>query len=422
MDRGDRLVSYRTQVVETAAPLWSDGRGKILVTIAAGWGLSMGVRMVYPVLLPHIRDAYGLGLSTAGLLLTILFLAYALGQLPSGLLTDRFGERVVLATSMFFAAGTLVLVVTATSVHVLFLATALFGASLALFAIARYTALTTLYSDHLGAANGVTSATSDASQSLLPAAAGVIAVAVAWQYGFVFALPLFVLIGVALWIVVPESNTPPDDGANRGTESSRENSRGAGRLRDVASQLRQPTVVGGTAILTLGLCIWQAFTGFYPTYLIEVKGFSPTVASGLFGVFFGLGVLVKPLSGGAYDRIGVRRSLLVVMGISGSALAVLPMIDGFVPILAVTALVSVLLGFTVVVEPYLLVSLPEDVRGTGFGVLRTIGFTVGSASPVLFGWSADRGYFDEAFFSLALIAALMIGIVLWLPTDRHGDA
>ena len=398
-------MSVRSSISRTTAAVWSDGRGAILLTIATGWGLSMGVRMIYPVLLPQIRETYGLDLTTAGLLLTVLFLAYALAQLPGGMLADRFGERTVLIASMLLSAGTLALVVTAVSTHVLFVATALFGAALALFAIARYTALTLLYADHLGVANGITSAASDAGQSLLPPLAGVLAAATAWQYGFGVAAPLFLLVGLALWLVFPTDST---------ADSSEDHSRDRSPI-DVLSRLRRPTIVRGTAILTLGLCIWQAFTGFYPTYLIESKGLSPALASGLFGLFFGLGVLIKPLAGGAYDRIGARRSLLVVIGASGCALAVLPVAEGFVPILMVTAFVSVLLGFTTITEPYLLVALPEDVRGTGFGVLRTIAFTVGSAGPVLFGAAADRGFFDQAFFALAVVAAVMIAVVARLP-------
>ena len=47
--------------------------------------------MVYPALLPYLRTAYGLDLGTTGLLLTILWSAYALGQLLGGLPTDEFG-------------------------------------------------------------------------------------------------------------------------------------------------------------------------------------------------------------------------------------------------------------------------------------------------------------------------------------------
>jgi len=70
--------------------LWSGGRGKVLTAVAGGWFLSVGVRMIYPVMLPSLRSAYGLNLTTAGLLLTVLFLAYAFGQFPGGVLADRF--------------------------------------------------------------------------------------------------------------------------------------------------------------------------------------------------------------------------------------------------------------------------------------------------------------------------------------------
>lgn len=46
------------------------------------------------------------------------------------------------------------------------------------------------------------------------------------------------------------------------------------------------------------------------------------------------------------------------------------------PIAVITVLVSFLLGFGVVTEAYLLLELPEEIRGTGFGLLRTIAFGV----------------------------------------------
>jgi hypothetical protein len=62
-----------------------------LLAVAAGWFLSLGVRMVYPALLPYLRTAYGLDLGTTGLLLTVLWSAHALGQLLGSLPTDEFG-------------------------------------------------------------------------------------------------------------------------------------------------------------------------------------------------------------------------------------------------------------------------------------------------------------------------------------------
>lgn len=55
-------------------------------------------------------------------------------------------------------------------------------------------------------------------------------------------------------------------------------------------------------------------------------------------------------------------------------------------------------------------------RGTGFGVIRTVAFSLGATSPLLFG-AADRGFFDEAFLLLAVFTAGMLVVGWRLPTD-----
>nr|WP_255194604.1 MFS transporter [Natronobeatus ordinarius] len=406
-------VRYLSVLSREARRLWSDGRGPILLVIAAGWLLSLGVRMIYPVMLPYLRDAYGLDLTTAGFLLTVLFIAYGLGQFPGGVLADRFGEKAILILSSAISVGTLVLIVTARSTPVLFLVTALFGFGVALYAVARYTILADLYPDQLGAANGVTSAAADAGQSLLPPVAGFIAVAFAWQYGFGFAIPLFALAAIALWAVVPSGRATPSPPAETSSLES---------ARTVLSGINRPPVRYGTALLLLGVTVWQAFTGFYPTYLIDEKGLSGTLAAVLFGLFFGLGVVVQPLSGAAYDRIGIKRSLLVVMGISGIGLVVLPVLEGFWPLVAITVVLSTMLGFATITQLHLILSLPEEIQGTGFGLLRTVSFTIGAVSPALFGAAADRGFFDEAFLGLAVLVGLIVVLGLVTPAAQATES
>lgn len=378
-------------------------RGTVLIATACGWFLTMGVRMIYPVMLPYLQEAYGLDLTTAGLLLTILFLAYAVGQLPGGVLADRIGERIILSLSMLMSAVTLVLVVTARSSIVLFAATALFGFGAALYAVGRYTILPQLYPNRIGAANGLTAASQDAGQSVLPPLAGVLAGALFWQLGFGFAVPLFLVMAVALWFVIPTGTAGPTDELS------------LSGFRYLKSELQQPAIVYPTTALTLGLFIWQAFTGFYPTYLIQEKGLSTTLASGLFGLFFALGILIKPLSGGAYDRIGIRRSLVIVASGPIVAFLALPLVNEFWLLVGVTVLVSTLLGFATVTEPYLLEQLPSHIQGTGFGTLRTIVFMIGAFGPVVFGTAADRGFFDQAFMALAVLAGGMIFLAFRIP-------
>lgn len=395
-----------------AIDLWSGGRGKVLTAVAGGWFLSIGVRMIYPVMVPYLRSVYGLNLTSAGLLLTTLFLAYAVGQFPGGILSDRFGERVTLSVSALISAVTLTFVVTARSPIILFAATALFGFGTALYAVGRYTVLTRLYTDRLGAANGITAASQDAGQSIMPPIASVIAAATLWQYGFGFAVPLFLLFAAALWLIVPPLPSEP---------SKQDAGFSVDTLRTLSTELRQRSVIYATAVLILGLLVWQAFTSFYPTYLVEEKELSTTAASLLFGAFFALGILIKPLAGAAYDQFGIRRSLTIVATGPTIGLIALPYVQRLWTLAIVTVLVSTLLGFATVVEPSLLSSLPEDVRGTGFGVLRSIAFTIGATSPALFGAAADRGFFDEVFIFLAVLASGMIVLAFRIPERPEPD-
>nr|WP_303650212.1 MFS transporter [Halalkalicoccus sp. NIPERK01] len=371
----------------------------MLLAIAFGWFLSISVRMIYPALLSHLRGAYGLTLTTAGLLLTVLWIAYACGQLPGGILADWVGERLLLIASSLLAATMLGLVVVADSTIVLFSATALFGMGTALYGVSRFTILDEIYPEQLGTATGVTMAAGDLGNAVMPPAAGFIAVAVAWQYGFGFAVPLFVLAAVGLRATLPRRE--------RTATSLRETL----ALDDVVPTVFQPIVLRGTALLVVWGVIMQAFIGFYPTYLIDTKGLSVQVATVLFGLFFALGVLIKPVAGRAYDRIGVRVPLLAIMSTAGLALGALPFAGEVWLFALLTVLASSLLGFETIVISDLTRRLPDGTRGTNLGALRTVYIALGALSPVLFGAVADRGYFDEAFLGIAVLAGVVVLVV-----------
>ena len=399
-------MSYARKLGDDLLTLWRGGRAPALLAIAAGWFLSLGVRMVYPALLPSLREAYGMSLTVGGFLITVLWLAYAIGQLPGGILTDRVGERDVLIASTGISAVLLAFLVFADSVVIVFVATALFGLGTALYGVARFTAAAALYPENDGAAIGVTLAAGQIGNALLPPLAGVITAATAWQLGFGFTVPIFLVVTALLWLALPASLSA-DDGAVDTLSGE--------LFREVLTEIRRPTIVTTALVLTLGFGMWQAFTGFYPTYLIEQKGLSPTVATSLFGLYFALGIGIQPATGAAYDRFGIRRTLPVLFVVVGVALALLPTLEGLVPLVGITVVLSFMLGNIAVLLPYLTAQLPDEIQGTCLGLIRTIYMTIGAASPLVFGAIADRGLFDEAFWILAAVLAVNLLFVFRLP-------
>ena len=398
-------MSVLRSVGNEAKELWGGGEGRFLVVIASGWGILLGTRMIYPVLLPYLRSSFDLSLTVAGLLVTVLWLGSALGQLPGGVLADRYSERLVMVVGAVVVALALVLVVVAPTSFLLFAATGVVGLGLSLYPIARITILSEIYPDRIGSALGVTMATGDLGQTVLPPVAGLLAATVAWQAGLGFIVPLLLLIGVVLWAVLPPA--PPSE--------SPMDSLSTGSLGNVVGKLRRSNMAFVAFILFLYILVWQSFTGFYPTYLVEEKGLSSSTAGLLFSVFFAFGVVVKPVAGGAYDRIGMRSSLVLVLVGPVAGFVLLPFVDGFWPLAVITALVSTMLGSGAITQSFLSDSIPADIRGTGLGMVRTTAATLGAAGPVLFGSIADRGYFDEGYVLLGAVTVAVILLTLRLP-------
>lgn len=377
----------------------SHRNGTLLAAVAGGWGLLVGARTVYPVVLPDLQAHFGFSLTVAGLLVTVLWLCGALGQLPAGMLADRYDERTIMAAGAFVVAVALGLVAVAPTALVLFAATALWGFGHSLYPISRITFLSAIYSTRLGSALGVTMAAGDVGQSVLPPVAAGLAVAITWQAGLGFMVPLLILAGVGIHLVLPRADATDRSGDARPSRIA----------RDVLAEVRTPAMGVLTVILFLYIFLWQSFTAFYPTYLMTVKGLSPSVASVLFGFFFAVGVVVKPLAGAAYDRFGMRGSLVGVLAPAVAGFALLPFLDGVRSLVAVTGLISFMLGSGAITQSHLAESFSSETRGTGLGLVRTITATLGASGPVLFGAVADAGYFDEGYLGLA---AMMTGAIL----------
>jgi MFS family permease len=336
---------------------------------------------------------------------TVLWLAGAIGQLPGGVLADRYSEALLMAVSAAFVAVAIAFVLVAPNALALFFAVTLWGLGHSLYPIARITILSEIYPDHLGSALGLTMATGDVGQTLLPPAAGALAVAIAWQAGLgVVVLPLAVA-AVGIWRFVPASEQ--DDGTTQtlSTETA----------RYVLGELRRPTMVFMSGILVLFIFLWQAFTSFYPTYLVAAKGLSTTTASVLFGVFFAAGAVIKPIAGMAYDRIGMRWALILVLVGPVGGLFALPFAESVPALVAVTLVVSTMLGNGAITQSFLADQFASDMQGTGLGAIRTIAAVVGSTGPVLFGVVADRGLFDEGYIALAAILAVVILLTVRMP-------
>jgi MFS family permease len=393
-----------SEIRRTAAGLWSEGRGWILVTVAAGWALSIGIRFVYPTLVPFFQDEFQIGFASTGLLMAVLWGGYAVGHIPGGILGDRIGEGNILLVSTAISATTILIVATAVDKWVLFTGTLAIGLATALYGPTRFTIFTNLYSEWAGSAIGITMSAGSVGNALLPVGAAFIASYTSWRLGFGVFIPLFVVVTAAIWLTVPGRTSAPESVVDELSVRS-----GKRILREIT----RPSIVDIVLVQISISFAMQGFSAFYPAYLATEKGIAPEIAAVLFGLFFAIGAFVQPVAGALMDRIGTRWTLIGNLGISVTGLWLLPFLSGLPLLGVVTMLVACLNGCFVVTQTDLADLLPEEMRGTGLGTLKAGWMLLGATAPLCIGFLADAGYFDIGFFVLAGVVSVGLSVAVF---------
>jgi predicted MFS family arabinose efflux permease len=389
----------------TAAELGRDGRGPPLVAIAAGWFLALGMRLVVPGLLPVIRADLAITNATAGLLVTLLWVAYALTQFPSGVLSDHVGERRVFVASALLGALGVGVVGATTGVAGFAAGLVLYGVGTGFYATPRVMVVSRLYPERTGTALGLVFASGNVGNTVLPAVAGVAAASLGWRAAFLAAVPLFVASAAALG-----ATTPTRDGE---ADADRD-----GSVVEGVAELRRRPVQAATATLVLFAFAYQGFIGFLTTYLVDVKGLPPETSSTVFGGFFAVGLVTQVVSGGIAERYGRRRLFVGLFAATTVGVAVLTVLEGLLVLAVAVPLLGVQLGIWPGLNAYAYDVLTEGARGGGYGFLRTVYLVIGATGPAVVGALFDAGYFDGGFLLLAGVFALVLLVAARLPDVR----
>ncbi|MBA1149154.1 MFS transporter [Ectothiorhodospiraceae bacterium WFHF3C12] len=293
METEQRSGAAMTGALTTAVVL------RIFLPFAAGYYLSYVYRAVNAVIAPNLVADAGLSASDLGLLTSAYFLAFAVLQLPIGVLLDRFGPRRVEAIMLLFAAAGSVIFAMADDLAGLGLGRALIGAGVSCCMMAAFKAFVLWFRPHqLPAINGFLLTAGALGAISATAPVEWLVALTDWRFLFA-ALGVFgILIAAAVHFIVPEHPERPEHVTMRDQLSGLAEifrDRFFWRVAPVAAVCQG----GGLAIQGLWMGPW----------LRDVAGFTrPEVANHLLitalalGVgFFTMGLMTERLS-----RLGVR--------------------------------------------------------------------------------------------------------------------
>jgi len=388
----------------TLAGLRGEGRGWTLLVVAGCWLLIQGFRVMLPVLLPQIKADFAVSNASAGFALTVLWLMYGGMQFPSGIAADRLGERRLLVTSASLAALSFVAFFLAPVFLVFLVACFLFGLGSGMYGTARDMVLSRTYPAADSTAYGITFAAGSLGAATLPGAATYVSNGWGWRPAVATMLPLFGLLAAGLFLCIPSTG---DDDAGPGPVET---------VRRTVGALTDRSILVASGVMFPIVFTYQAMMAFLPTYLVEIKDLDNGYVAVLFGSVFVFGGVIQALSGHIADRYGEYRTVLALMLLSALTLVVVPFARGPVVLGVLVPLLGVRLAVGPLTSAFIVRKLPEPIKGTGWGFLRTLVFTVGATGSTVIGIFADADLFDAGFLVLAGLTA--VAVVFWLALPR----
>jgi MFS family permease len=330
-------------------------------------------------------------------------------KLPSGIVADIVGRRVVLLTGVTIFSLMPFAYVFVQHIGLLILIRSIHGLATALFAPVAMAIVADLYPSNRGEYLGWYSSSTQIGKLSGPMAGGYLLGRTGFSNTFKFC-GLIGLIPLSLAITVPvgKEHRPEPMAFQHMILKFREELKGVGR---------DPRILATSAMEGVQMLAGGALMAFLPLYGTQV-GLSAAQVGLLFGVQGVAALVAKPLMGRLSDRMGRRP--LIILGLIGCALtfAMIPLVSGFLMLL----LIATGFGLAEAIVTSSTAALVADLcqtqsLGSVMGVFGTI-MDLGHASgPILAGLLIAAFGYPIAFSLISLI--LLIGLMIFIKMVRQ---
>ncbi len=369
---------------------------------------------VFPALIPMMIVYFRIDLAEAGEMQMFLAMAFGLGALPAGYITDRIGPKRIVMTYLIGAAASSIYIATTTSVATFSIGLAALGAFISLYHPAG-TALVTTQIRQVGKGLGYHGMGGGMGVAIAPALATMLAV-VSPRYGwrlsfFAFGIMgLLVAAGVGTLRFASVQSNEAENARHRFLPE-----------RIVSKGMGKAFIVYLFVAVMVGFC-YRGLMTFLPIYFSqELTGGiftgSALVKGGRFATLTLLvGVLGQFLGGQLTARYNIEKLYAVLLVITVPMLFMMSIMSNYA--LFLISMVFALFHFAGQPVGNSLVAkyTDEGGRGLGFGIYFASAFGIGSLASGFSGMLADRFGLGSIF--LVLGGLIFLGFLAMLYLAR----
>lgn len=376
---------------------------EVLLIVSVSTTLVMLGQGITGPILPLFARSFGVSTAAIGLTLSAFALARMLTNVPSGLVADRWGRRILLIGGPIVTGLGSLLSAFATGLPSLLLWRFVAGAGSAMYMTGAVIVVTDIATnDNRGRLLAINQSALLLGITLGPAIGGVVA-----QF-FGLRAP-FVLVGIAAFVAgiwnllrVPETrglnpDPVPDDASG-----------------SAASGIKvRPFMLALTAnFMLIGLVAFGVFMGrsgrqtILPLLGREEIGLGEAAVGGMFALMALINLVMTIPAGAVIDRFGVKTAIVPSAMVSAAGFMLFGFAGGAVAFFFAAIVLGIGSGMLGPAPPaYVAAVAPAHMRGAVMGMFRTVGDSGFVIAPPLIGYLADHAGYE---WSMAVLASVMV--------------
>lgn len=394
------------------------GNYRFLSVLSASHGIFHFMTQSFSVVLPTIKEAFGINPVQVGLLITVKTVASGLTSLPGGVVSDYFRGhrgRLMMVCMIIFAMGWL-LVGVSPVYPLLILGMVVVSVAGSVWHLPSLAELGSRFVNNRGTAMALHGVGGSFGDILGPMITGVLLGYLSWRGIIsVYSIIPFMMAFVVMWVFKSAGYEKKSEEEAKTVADGR-NFRL--QLRTVKEIMKKTHIWRINVVAGLrGMCFDIVGT-FFPLFMKEDLGFSSSAIGFHVGLLWAIGIGVSPVMGYLSDRFGRKRVLVPALFYSCVLLVALALFGKGI----VFTILLALLGISIRSDYSILTATILDIAGekvatTMLGILSFTRFMMAAFAPIIAG--ALYQYVGMAA-TLFFVAALFgVSGIIFLTVDLN---
>ncbi|UCH37687.1 MAG: MFS transporter [Candidatus Bathyarchaeota archaeon] len=380
-----------------------------LVLMSTSHGMNHIFQLLVPIIIPKIKEDYGLSTTSAVLLISIFSLSYALAQTPSGILSKTLGRKKMLVLGFMITSISFLFMGFIDGIWPMAMIALIAGIGGSTYHPNGMPLLSEFYQENRGQAAGFHQTGGSFGSIIAPLIIGPLVVFFNWRLAIIVLSVLGLVLSGILWLLLKEAkldSTMPSPDQKQAKHTSGK------------TYLASLIFIAAAVTYTLGL---RGVDSLATLYFTEGRGITNFLqATFLFSLLKIAGLFSGPFCGRLSDTMGRKKTLILLIIIEAAALFTLTSVP--IPYLPIACLAFgfASFGLLAITDAFLADITPTEHMATIFGIHFTTSFITQSIIPPVYGVIVDStNSYDLGFVGLSLLVLLSIPILLKLKSTTE---